>query len=1101
MGRRFPALVSRVDVVTDAVRSVVLPSREDASPTGASAPRDGLRVDGLRCRSRTAARSVRAALGVAAIVASTVGAFSAVAAPAASAASTSAAGTSAAGTTVPPPSLGPPTVSTIAPGTLVALAGSIGSSQTAVGGSVSLTGSTGTPAPVTVAHWGPSGLILWIPSSVPAGTYTLTLSDAGGSTSEPLTLTAPTVAKQVITPLFRAGGSTVGSTLPLGVVEDQAGNTWFSDGLANAIDELTAGGVLHQYPLLAADSGPTGIAIDQAGDIWVAQHLTGTVTELVPSKATPGTTDGETEYALAAGSSPDGISVDPFGNVWIAEGSSGILGEVVMSSSSGGARAVRQWEIGGDLEGMLTDAFGNVWVIDESSGLDEIVPSQLPAPSATTLATSGVYPVTTAGGGPVGGGAEQLAIAPNGDVWFTQWGPPTLGVVIPSSVNPADNQVAYALDYPSTGGAPSGIGIDANGTIWVADAESQSVYSFAPQSVDTTTSTVTGTWGTDVLGTWVTNFSEGDEGNNLTVTPAGNVLFTGYVSNGSSSETPYDSAVDVQGYIGVLPGVAAPASSSATTISGGHTTTEVSVGTATDGVTIPAGTTVTTSAGTPFTGTIPPPVPSPSFVPPSSFGTAVPGSAFTVAPLLSDGVPTHLVFSKPITVTFTFALSAGESAAEADASTVWYYDPSTLTWIEAGTRSGDPGGTVTVAGGKVTITILTSHLSSFVLLHPHATAADITSVTPGSPVPGGTVTVIGTNLGSTAGTVTLSPTGTTPGSSVSLHVVSWTVDAVAATVPADLLPGTYAVALTPSGGTVTNALLLTVSSTAEGPAITTSSLPYGNVGSAYLAVLTGSGGGTPYTWSVPAGSLPAGLVLDPTTGVISGTPTADGIFAVPVTVTGAAGGSTTHTFPLGIADGPPSVAVLLPAGGATVSSGVWLDAGASSPIGVTSVRFEVSGGSIVDQTVGMGAPTIDGWIGGMDSTLVPNGTYVLQAVATDAAGTQAVSTGVLITVDNHPLASQVLLPTGGSVLHGSVVLAASSTGMHDVVGTVFVLESASGGPTLIADGVLTPYGWLARWDSTSVPNGTYQLFSVAIDVTGAGAVSAPVSVTVANTTP
>jgi hypothetical protein len=58
--------------------------------------------------------------------------------------------------------------------------------------------------------------------------------------------------------------------------------------------------------------------------------------------------------------------------------------------------------------------------------------------------------------------------------------------------------------------------------------------------------------------------------------------------------------------------------------------------------------------------------------------------------------------------------------------------------------------------------------------------------------------------------------------------------------------------------------------------VVTSSLPSGVVGAPYTAKLAATGGTGSDTWSISSGSLPAGLTLNGTTGVISGTPSAAG---------------------------------------------------------------------------------------------------------------------------------------------------------------------------------------------------------------------------------
>jgi hypothetical protein len=56
-------------------------------------------------------------------------------------------------------------------------------------------------------------------------------------------------------------------------------------------------------------------------------------------------------------------------------------------------------------------------------------------------------------------------------------------------------------------------------------------------------------------------------------------------------------------------------------------------------------------------------------------------------------------------------------------------------------------------------------------------------------------------------------------------------------------------------------------------AVATASLPCGEVGRPYASCLEARGGVGPRTWSIAAGSLPAGLALNPDSGRVAGTPT------------------------------------------------------------------------------------------------------------------------------------------------------------------------------------------------------------------------------------
>jgi hypothetical protein len=84
--------------------------------------------------------------------------------------------------------------------------------------------------------------------------------------------------------------------------------------------------------------------------------------------------------------------------------------------------------------------------------------------------------------------------------------------------------------------------------------------------------------------------------------------------------------------------------------------------------------------------------------------------------------------------------------------------------------------------------------------------------------------------------------------------------------------------------------------------ITTTSLPNGEATAPYSENLTACGGsGSSSSWAITSGTLPGGLSLNNTTGLISGTPTTSGTSGFTVKVTDSKGGTASENLSINIA--------------------------------------------------------------------------------------------------------------------------------------------------------------------------------------------------------
>uniref|UniRef100_UPI0035BF0FFF beta strand repeat-containing protein n=1 Tax=Pseudomonas protegens TaxID=380021 RepID=UPI0035BF0FFF len=176
----------------------------------------------------------------------------------------------------------------------------------------------------------------------------------------------------------------------------------------------------------------------------------------------------------------------------------------------------------------------------------------------------------------------------------------------------------------------------------------------------------------------------------------------------------------------------------------------------------------------------------------------------------------------------------------------------------------------------------------------------------------------------------------------------------------------------------------TVTITVSAPtlAITPTTLPDGIQGTAYNQTVTATGGTTPYTYAISAGSLPAGLSLNTSSGVISGTPTVSGTFNLTVTATDANSATGSRAYTLQI-NGLPPVANAVSATVAANSS--------ANPI-----TLNITGGAASSVAIATAASHGTATASGTSITYTPTAGYSgsdsFTYTATNASGTSSPAT-------------------------------------------------------------------------------------------------------------
>ena len=435
--------------------------------------------------------------------------------------------------------------------------------------------------------------------------------------------------------------------------------------------------------------------------------------------------------------------------------------------------------------------------------------------------------------------------------------------------------------------------------------------------------------------------------------------------------------------------------------------------------------------------------------------TILPNASVITSATTANGT-TGSAFSYAITATNT-PTSYSETGALPAGVTI-----NTITGVISGTPTVSGTFAITVkatnAGGtgsqNVTITILPNA--------PVITSATTVNGTVGSAF---SYAIIATNTPTSYSETGALPAGVT---------INTTTGIISGTPTAS---GTFAITIkaTNVGGTGTQNLTITINNPIPGvPVITSATTAIGTVNTAFSYTITATN--TPTSYS-ETGALPAGVTINTTTGVISGTPTVSGTFAITIKATNA-GGTGTQGLTITINPATPPAPVIT---SATTAIGT-VNTAFSYAITATNIPTSYSETGALPAGI-----TINTTTGVISGTPTVSGTFAITIKATNAGGTG--TQGLTITINTATPAAPVI--TSPATANGAV-------------GTVFNYTiTATNSPTSYSSTTL-PAGLTLNTTTgiisgTPTAAGTMPVTIMATNAGGSG--SAIITITIATATP